>query len=74
MTVFGVCVRKEAECACLRCSLPPCVHVRVHGFASILCVFALCVLVSEQACSLGLWGGVLSADFVWFKARGSGDQ
>lgn len=33
--------------------------------------FALCMLIWEEAYSLGLQGGVISADFVWFKARGS---
>lgn len=50
----------------------------VYGFASscaffffLLLHFAPRVLIWEQACSLGLRGGVLSADFVRFKARGS---
>lgn len=35
-----------------------------------VCVFFL-LAIFEQTCSLSLWGGVLSAEFVWFKAQGS---
>lgn len=31
----------------------------------------MCVLIWEEAYSLGLWWGVFSADIVWFKAWGS---
>lgn len=31
----------------------------------------MCVLAWEEDYSLGLWGGVFSADIVWFKAWGS---
>lgn len=43
----------------------------VYGFASSHAFLLSSVLIWEQACSLGLWGGVLSADFVWLEAWGS---
>ena len=60
-TVLEVCVLRGTECTtCVSLCAWICV---------LLCIFALCWLVFEQACSLGLWGDVLSADFVGFRAR-----
>lgn len=63
-----VCVYGATECTV--CVSPWFyVHVCVHGFASSNALFLLCVCsFLEQAFSLGPWGGVLSIDFVWFKA------
>lgn len=60
MVVFDVCVCGGMSYSCSRYA------PSVHGFMSLCVCFALSLLILEKACSLGLWGDVLSADFVRF--------
>lgn len=64
------CLPSEQRCA-LVCVLSDSMCVLDLSPRVFFFFFALCMLIWEEAYSLGLQGGVFSADFVWFKARGS---